>query len=63
MRKLTIREKNEMIYANFINGNSTDFKNSIKKMSKIQLLDLVDYVSEHENVNLFIHKIINLLSK
>lgn len=38
-------EKQQEVVDNYINGNISDFKKQIKRMSKLEILDLIEYYS------------------
>jgi hypothetical protein len=40
-------ENQQIIIDNLINGNRSDFKRQIKALSKIEILDLIEYYSGH----------------
>ena len=39
-------EKFESILNNSINGNDSDFRKQVKKLSKLQLLEFIDYAKD-----------------
>ena len=51
-------KKFEEIFENSINGNLTDYHNSIRKLTKIELLDYIEYCNgqgyhRHNSINDF----------
>jgi len=38
-------EKQQEVIDNYINGNRVDFKKQIKRMTKLEVLDLIEYYS------------------
>jgi flavorubredoxin len=52
-------EKMEDIFAEYCNGNLSDFKKQVKKMKKLDMLDFIEYVQGHGGMSR--HQIINIL--
>ena len=53
--------KKEQIYNNYINGNTTDLKAAIGKMTKCDMLDFIEYCARYESRHLIINKMRLLL--
>jgi len=53
-------EKQQEVVDNYINGNHADFKKQIKRMSKLEILDLIEYYSGNCGSR---HIIINAMRK
>ncbi len=56
-----MRKKFDDIYYNFMNGNLTDFKTQVLKLSKVQLMQFIQYIFGYYPKDA--HAIINFLAK
>jgi hypothetical protein len=55
--------KLEQVYSDYINGNTTDLKAAIGKMTKRDMLDFIEYCAGFESRHLIINKMRLLLTK
>lgn len=54
------KEKYQTIFDNYINGNISEFRQGVKRLSKLELLNFLDYVGDLYGYGYVIRKCIEL---
>lgn len=59
--KITMEDKYQIILENYINGNKTNFRQQLRALPKVQILDFVVFWSQYEMES--VEEVISILQK